>query len=275
MNDLKWNEKLQLLIDRNIFPGVIHRCLLFSENPGTGKSSFARSAFDDVETITITSDVFATDLLFSTSLVDGEKGTVTKQDYGPVLRAMTMGIPLLINEIDQANESVRFLLHNVMDDLSLCEVTLPNGKRIKPQPGFAIIATTNRSPECMHEALRDRFDVMVSCEMPTDGILNSFDSLERELLDGVYQPSDDLGFSNDVSVRTMFAFSKIRGRMDSNDYSSANQDVTRFVAGLTFGNNQSTVVDRVAVAMSSTVSDSWDDKTDDDDDDYPSDDYKT
>jgi len=76
---------------------------------------------------------------------------------GPFTRAMREGKRLVINEISNASADVLALLFPVLEADETARLTLENGETIIPAKGFHVIATDNRSPENLPEALQDRF----------------------------------------------------------------------------------------------------------------------
>ena len=85
---------------------------------------------------------------------------------GPFVRAMLEGKRLVINEIGNANADVLALLFPILESLETAEITLPTGKTIRPAPGFHVVATDNRPPDQLPEALDDRFGVHVRVSEP-------------------------------------------------------------------------------------------------------------
>jgi Holliday junction resolvasome RuvABC ATP-dependent DNA helicase subunit len=83
---------------------------------------------------------------------------------GPFVRAMREGKRLVINEITNASSDVLALLHPILEDFSTAMLTLPNRETIKPAAGFHVVATDNRAPEMLPEALKDRFDCCIHVE---------------------------------------------------------------------------------------------------------------
>lgn len=76
---------------------------------------------------------------------------------GPFVRAMREGKRLVINEITNASSDVLALLFPILESFETACLTLPSGETVKPAAGFHVIATDNRSPELLPEALQDRF----------------------------------------------------------------------------------------------------------------------
>jgi MoxR-like ATPase len=106
------------------------------------------------------------DLIGSYALVNG---TTVWQD-GPAVRAMRNGRALIINEVDQYSGEIRCFLHDVMDDMNVCGVTLPNGERVTPRPGYCVVCTTNALPSSLPDAIYDRFDLVLKADTLSIGL---------------------------------------------------------------------------------------------------------
>jgi MoxR-like ATPase len=76
---------------------------------------------------------------------------------GPFVRAMREGKRLVINEITNASSDVLALLFPILESFETACLTLPSGETVKPADGFHVVATDNRAPELLPEALQDRF----------------------------------------------------------------------------------------------------------------------
>jgi hypothetical protein len=74
---------------------------------------------------------------------------------------MREGKRLVINEITNASSDVLALLHPILEDFSTAMLTLPNGETIVPHEGFHVVATDNRPPDLLPEALKDRFEASI------------------------------------------------------------------------------------------------------------------
>ena len=98
-------------------------------------------------------DLAPEDLTACRDLRANDKGTETVWTNGPAVRAMQQGKILVLDEVDQHSPQIRCLLHAICDDLSTAGITLPNGERVRPSPGYAVVATTNAAPDSLPEAL--------------------------------------------------------------------------------------------------------------------------
>ena len=145
-----WAQELDTLVCECAIPEQIHRILLYGA-PGTGKSSWAGTAFAHVERVTLHAQMPPEDLIGSMALVASNGGTNTVWQDGPAVRAMRRGGALVLDEIDQHSPELRCALHALLDDKSIAGITLPTGERIEPAVGFCIIATTNAEPSTLPE----------------------------------------------------------------------------------------------------------------------------
>lgn len=206
-----WTEALNALIEKLVFPQIIHRILLWSPEPGTGKSSYAHHRFgsERVERVTLHGRMVPDDLLFQVDLEADNGGTKTVRRAGPALRAMLEGKILVLDEIDQHDPAMRCLLHALLDDKSICGVTLPDGQRITPKEGFAVIGTSNKTPEQFPVALLDRFDVVLNCSSPHPEVFNALPTGVKAALTNRYARVDVQPWRAELSVRRAISFAKL------------------------------------------------------------------
>jgi hypothetical protein len=105
---------------------------------------------------------------------------------GPFVRAMREGKRLVINEITNASSDVLALLFPILESFETACLTLPNGETIKPAEGFHVIATDNRSPDLLPEALQDRFMAYVEVKdthpSALDGIDDDLKSVAKQTI---------------------------------------------------------------------------------------------
>lgn len=207
-----WNEILIEMIDKLIFPQHLNRALLWSPEPGTGKSSFAHYKFgaDKVERVTLHGRMTPDDLLYQVDLEQGDKGgTNTVRRAGPALRALLEGKILVLDEIDQHDPAMRCLLHQLLDDRAICGVTLPDGQRIVPKEGYGVIATTNKTPGNFPIPLLNRFEIVLNCSQPNEEVFAGLPQGVAKALVNQYARIQVQHFSAPLSVRTGIAFSKL------------------------------------------------------------------
>jgi hypothetical protein len=94
---------------------------------------------------------------------------------------MREGCRLVINEISNASADVLALLFPVLESFETARLTLPSGKTVTPSDGFHVIATDNRSPDQLPEALQDRFMAYVELKEMHPNALNSLREDLREI----------------------------------------------------------------------------------------------
>ncbi len=97
---------------------------------------------------------------------------------GPFVRAMREGKRLVVNEITNASADVLALFFPILESFETACLTVPSGETIKPAEGFHVVATDNRSPELLPEALQDRFMAYVEV---TETHPNALDGIDEDL----------------------------------------------------------------------------------------------
>lgn len=211
-----WAEVLAKLVETGVFPNVAHRILLWSPEPGTGKSSFAQHKFgaDKVERATLHGRMIPDDLLFQVDLEAKNGGTETIRRAGPALRALMEGKVLVLDEIDQHDPAMRCLLHALLDDREIAGVTLPDGQRVTPKEGYGVIATTNKTPQAFPTALLDRFDIVLNASQPNPDALAKLPTEVKKALINQYSRLQVHTWSAPLSVRRGIAFSKLLEKID-------------------------------------------------------------
>lgn len=208
-----WYQVLEKLIKAKIFPQVVHRLLVWGKEPGTGKSSWGHYQFGEgkVERIVMHPEVLPDDLLYCVELVSKNGATETIRRDGPVLRALRQGKVLVIDEIDKRSPAMESLLHAVNDDMSIAGVTLPDGERVKPTKGFAVIATSNQLPNALGHALLDRFDIILQATEPHPGALMEIgDKSVRQSVVNYYNRVEKAEWKGDMTMRRAMAYDKIK-----------------------------------------------------------------
>jgi MoxR-like ATPase len=100
---------------------------------------------------------------------------------GPFVRAMREGARLVINEISNASADVLALLFPVLESFETARLTLPSGETVTPSEGFHVVATDNRSPEQLPEALQDRFMAYVELTTMHPRALDTISDELREI----------------------------------------------------------------------------------------------
>jgi MoxR-like ATPase len=151
----------------NALPNPPRRQLYFGK-PGSGKTTYACSLVAQYERVTLNEAQFADALLGKFLLKDGS----TEWVNAFASRAALRGCPLILDEIHKAGTELDSTLNSILDDESVCALNLDNGQTITPAPGYRVIATMNGSPDQLSEPLLDRFDVVLRCDTPHEGILH-------------------------------------------------------------------------------------------------------
>lgn len=235
-----WQITMDTLAQQQVFPTTINRILFWSPEPGTGKSSWATRYFgaDRVERITMHGELLPEDALYTVELEAENGGTKTVRRDGPVIRAMRAGKILVIDEIDQHSASMRALLHSILDDSSLAQIQTPT-EVIKPASGFAVVATTNSNPDELTRALRDRFDLVLNCDLPARDILAAMPRGAQSLLENHYARVTKSEWITTMSVRSMQSYLKLSACISSEQ-----------AAELVFGINGPDVLNTIACAES-------------------------
>ena len=104
---------------------------------------------------------------------------------GPVALAMRQGALLVLNEIGRASGAVQDFLLGVLDSREAGGVALPSGEALLAAPGFAVVATSNGSPEGLDPALRSRFDAEIHLPMPNPALVTTLNLEVRGLGDAL------------------------------------------------------------------------------------------
>lgn len=134
--------------------------------PGTGKTSMVMAAIPDCIVMAGTSETEASD--FVGSWVQKPDGNYEWVD-GPLVEAMELGVPLLVDEISLIDPRSAASLYSVMDGRDTLYVTLnPARGTITAQDGFMVFGACNPDTpgSIMSEALLSRFTLHV--EVTTD-----------------------------------------------------------------------------------------------------------
>lgn len=100
---------------------------------------------------------------------------------GPFVRAMREGKRLVINEITNASSDVLALLFPILESFETARLTLPSGETVSPAKGFHVVATDNRPPDLLPEALQDRFMAYIKVEETHPKALNGIDKTLKKI----------------------------------------------------------------------------------------------
>ncbi|MCW0190955.1 MAG: MoxR family ATPase [Rhodococcus sp.] len=114
---------------------------------------------------------------------------------------------LILDEINHAPEEVHSLLHAILDDPAIAQLTLPNKVMIKPGPKFRAVGTQNAHPNDLAPPLLDRFQARVHVDRCSPGALDLLPSDLREKAENLITHPDE---DQRVSFRSLLAFSQSR-----------------------------------------------------------------
>ena len=184
-----WFDLFAAMIQSAVFPSPVCSRICMFGRPGTGKSGAPWYAFgaDRCERITIHNSMPPEDLLGSWSLQARGGGTDTVWIDGVATRAMRASHErlsvLVLDEIDKRGPDVETALHQILDDVSMARILLPNGDTVTTGNGWGAVATMNGSPDDLSDALRDRFDVFLNCDSPAPGVLGGMGGAMRKLVE--------------------------------------------------------------------------------------------
>ena len=162
-----------------------NRAALLYGPRGTGKTTIAQKSArlkQPIYSVTLTGEQSAASIV---GHFIQEKGQFVWHD-GPAAKAWLEGGLLIINEIDHASEDVSNILHAILDDFEVAQLTLPNNQTIKPKEGFRVIATMNGVPGDLNMAVLDRFSMILPVTMPSKEMLNSLKKDSRQACVNIY-----------------------------------------------------------------------------------------
>jgi len=221
----QWPEVLRIL---NTLKNPPRRTLLYGV-PGTGKTTYALSLSPESERITLTQGQFPDALLGKFLLKDGS----TFWANAPATRAALKGCPLVLDEIHKAGGELDSTLQAVLDDEAVCRLNLDNGETITPAQGYRVIATMNGSPDQLAEAVLDRFDIVLKCNTPHEGILRRLSPESAKYLSNkmANEPDNDIWTPTQMP-RRFLAFEHLRAEGISDE----------LAAELVFGEGQGKTV---------------------------------
>lgn len=214
-----WTSRVGFMTPENtgIGTGGIHR-VLFYGGAGSGKSYFpidwAQRNGKPVERVIIDRSVSQDDLFVGHSLRVRDGAPESAWHEGAAARMMRAGGVLVLDEIDLASPDLRGALHALLDNEESARVSLKSGETLRPSPGFTCFLTTNKSPEYLAPALRDRIDIAVAANTPSEGMLASLPEPYREYLSGVTLPDAVPEWYPPISARrimTLYRLTKILG----------------------------------------------------------------
>jgi MoxR-like ATPase len=177
--------------------------------PGTGKTSLVEAAFPDLITVAGDGDTTVGDFLGEyTQRPDGTYEFI----YGPLIRAMTEGRVLFIDDATLISPAVLAVCYPAMDGRREVIVKAHKGETIKAVDGFYVVAGHNPGVHgaILTEALSSRFAVQVQVSTDYDlarslGIDSRAITAARNL--ATRQANGETGWA--PQLRELLAFAKV------------------------------------------------------------------
>jgi MoxR-like ATPase len=114
-----------------------------------------------------------------------------------------------MDEIDRASASISTILHAILDDASIAALTLPTGEVVTAKKGLIVVATSNATPTDLEPAILDRFEVVLRCDTPHEGILKSLPSEWAAIIQSQYDRMDSKPIELEPSARRVMAANKL------------------------------------------------------------------
>jgi MoxR-like ATPase len=210
--------------------------------PGTGKTSLIEAAFPDLITVAGDGDTTAADLVGE--YTQNPDGTFTF-GYGPLIRAMTEGRVLFIDDATLISPAVLAVAYPAMDGRREITVKAHKGETVTAADGFYVVAGHNPGVHgaILTEALSSRFSVQV--KVSTDFDLAHALKIDPRAIRAARdlagrQASGEIGWA--PQLRELLAYAKVAAILGE-DAAIAN------LAGIAPGEDRDLVADAIARAF--------------------------
>jgi hypothetical protein len=154
-NDSHWYDVLEALCNALADGRLSKLRVLLVGPPGTGKSTTSEILSNAMFRIPMHQGQGAEELIGQYHLESGS--TVWKDDA--VTLAMRAGRCVVMDEIDRNSDEVKSILYGILDDRPYTKTG--EGKIVKAEKGYGVIATMNPSVTALDEAILDRFDCVL------------------------------------------------------------------------------------------------------------------
>lgn len=205
----QWDDLIAWLADREIFPFVLFRILLFGISRA-GKSRLGETLFpENFERVAFHREMQIDDLVGGI-----DPRAVGRPDHspwldGPALRALKHGKIVIFDEINECSAECRPFLHALMDDPPA--VTINTGERIQAAKGYGVIATTNAMPNELPLPIFERFDVVLRVTELSSGLVKSLgDFANPAKVAASHDAKRYMSWQRPVSINMWIAAAKLR-----------------------------------------------------------------
>ena len=205
-------DRLEFILSNTAKPEGGAHAILFGPR-GTGKTTAAVAAAmpgQRVISITLNSEG-------SAASIWGHfvpKGGEFVWNNGPAAQAWNEGALLVINELDHASEDVSNILHVLLDNPAVAQITLPTGETVSPKPGFRCIASMNGRLDDVAQPVLDRFSEKIPVLGPSKAMLKKLAPDTRYACEYLYKEVEQAEAGQDwepkFTYRQLLDFDQLR-----------------------------------------------------------------